>query len=195
MFAPGHRLSGIWDAHETGLLIYGLVSEYQYAGSEAALSAARGLADWMIRQWQADPDVVPVPYVMTTLEVENGMLALFEQTGDERYRSFAAEFMGLTEWDRPIVTGRWTGIKGHACDYLCRCVAQRMLAAHTPAPQLMTPAQRALDFMLHGNGMMITGHVSEYECWHDTQEGLAALGETCATAYLIRLLDRLMIET
>jgi DUF1680 family protein len=40
--------------------------------------------------------------------------------------------------------------------------------------------------------MVISGAVSEQECWHDTQNGTCWLGETCASVYLVQWLDELL---
>jgi uncharacterized protein len=49
-----------------------------------------------------------------------------------------------------------------------------------------------MDFLLNHNGMAVTGACGYRECWHDTQDGTSHLGETCATAYLLRLWDELL---
>ena len=40
--------------------------------------------------------------------------------------------------------------------------------------------------------MTITGACGDHECWHNTQEGTTYLGETCATAYIVRLTNELV---
>ena len=49
-----------------------------------------------------------------------------------------------------------------------------------------------MDFLTRQDGLVITGACGYQECWHDNQQGFFKLGETCATAYLIRLLDNML---
>jgi uncharacterized protein len=47
-------------------------------------------------------------------------------------------------------------------------------------------------FLTGQDGMAITGGAGQWEIWTDDQDGRVALGETCATAYQIRLCDSLL---
>ena len=49
-----------------------------------------------------------------------------------------------------------------------------------------------MDFLTRHEGLVISGTCGDHECWHDTQSGTTNLGETCATAYLIRVWDDLV---
>jgi hypothetical protein len=49
-----------------------------------------------------------------------------------------------------------------------------------------------LDFLTKGDGMVITGAVGMNESWHNDQKGSGALGEICANARLISMLDNQM---
>ena len=98
----------------------------------------------------------------------------------------------LGEWDGPLVLGRFGPIQGHAYAYMCRSLAQLRLSRLQKNPALFRPSQKVLDFLLQGDGLSVTGTCGQHECWHDSQDGIANLGETCATAYLLRWLDELM---
>ena len=98
----------------------------------------------------------------------------------------------LPEWDARIVTGRHGQIEGHAYAHMCRCIAQLRLDRLQPDQRLLKPAHDVIDFLTGHDGLVITGTCGDHECWHDTQEGTINLGETCATAYLIRMLDELL---
>lgn len=189
---PGKRIEGLWDVHEMSYLIYGLISDYRFFGGKASLIAARKLADYLCGCWLADPKKIPDCNVLPTLGIENALLWLYEQTSERRYLDFCIERCRLGEWDAPIVLGRWGKLEGHVYNYLCRCLAQLQLHRLEPDPQLLQPTQRAFEFITQQDGMTIAGLLGEHECWHDTQEGLTHLGETCATAYLIRLLHALL---
>ena len=121
--------------------------------------------------------------------IENAMLALHAETGEPKYLDFVLTTRHLPEWDAHIITGRWGAIEGHAYAHLCRCLAQLRLDRLAPDPRLLGPSHDALAFIQRGDGMTVTGEIGDHECWHDTQEGTVNLGETCASAYLLRWLD------
>jgi len=195
-FAPEARVWSLWDIHETAYIIYGLTMDHKFFGETASLDAARKAADYVIARWTADPDREPgggeITVYMAVTGFEGALLALYDATGDARYVDCCARFRGLADWDGPIVKGRWGQIQGHAYAYLCRSLAQLWLHRVAPNDALLRPTRRAMDFLLKEDGLAVIGTCGQHECWHDTQEGAANLGETCATAYLIRWWDELL---
>jgi hypothetical protein len=146
--------------------------------------------------WYAEPDSLPgmdviSPYMAST-GLEYALLKMYELTENNKYRDFVVDFRGLTEWEVPIVKGRWGKIDGHAYSYLSRCLAQLELNRIEPDPSLLEKSRSVMSFLREGDGLLINGAVSYQECWHDTQYGFFKLGETCATAYLLRVLDRML---
>jgi len=196
LLRPEARVFALWDIHEMGYLIYGLTSDYRFFGEKASLEAARKLADYVIDRWSADPERKPgggsITVHMAVTGVESAMLALHAATGDRRYLDFCVQMRKLPEWNARIVTGRHGPIEGHAYAHMCRCIAQLRLNRLQPDERLLKPAHDVIDFLTGHNGLVITGACGDHECWHDTQEGTLNLGETCATAYLIRMLDELV---
>ena len=75
---------------------------------------------------------------------------------------------------------------------MARCLAQIELNRMQPDVQLLRPAHRAIDFMLDHDGALITGATGQAEIWTDDQDGRGDLGETCATAYQLRVADALL---
>ncbi len=196
LMAAPHRVGGLWDVHEMGYLIYGLLTDYQYFGEERALAAACRAADYLVQRWPTLPadwcvgtDVAP--HVAAT-GLERTMLALHCQTGEAAYLDFTVKTRGLPGWDLPIVVGRRRGIEGHVYAYLARCLAQLELHRMQPNPRLLHQTERALDFMLQHDGLHITGGTGQCEIWTDDQDGRGDLGETCATAYQLRVYDSLL---
>jgi hypothetical protein len=120
------------------------------------------------------------------------MLALHKQTGDERYLEFCVTHRKLADWDTPLIEGRWGNLEGHAYYHLCHCLAQLRLHMLRPDAALLSQSCRTLDFLLRLDGLLAPGLVGYHECWHSNQQGFYKLGETCATAYLIRWLDALL---
>ena len=191
--APAQRMWELWDIHEMAYLVLGLTTDYRYFSEQASLEAARRLADYIVTRWKAEPEQHPghgmiTEYIAFT-GLETAFLTLFEASGDRRYFDFAAHFRGLGTWDGSVVRGRWGTIDGHAYAYVCRALAQLRLNRIEPNPELRKTSQKAMDFLMKGDGLTITGTCGQHECWHDTQEGAANLGETCATAYLMRWWD------
>ncbi len=195
-FKEEARLSSLWDIHEMSYLIYGLTTEYELFHNEQALKAAVKGADYIVNGWQARPEATTAGWDITVYMgatgIEPTLLRLYGITKDSRYLDFCRDFRKLGEWDGLIVSGRWGPIQGHIYAYLSRCLGQLMLYDIAPDERLWTNTRKALAYMLEENGLTITGACGQHECWHNTQEGAANLGETCATAYAIRWWDDLL---
>ncbi|MCX8065755.1 MAG: glycoside hydrolase family 127 protein [Candidatus Hydrogenedentes bacterium] len=198
-FRPECRVWHLWDIHEMSYIISGLLSEHKFYGNERALSAAKKAGDYLIEKMSPYPGRIPgegdVCWEMGTTGVEDAMLGLYEISKDEKFITFVRDYMGLPKWDEPIVKGRWGNIKGHAYAHIKRCMAKIRLHRIEPDDSLLVPSKKVIDFMLKGNGLVITGTCGQHECWHDTHEGIANLGETCTTAYLIRWWGELLRST
>lgn len=198
-FKPECRVWTLWDIHEMSYIISGLLSEYKFYGNEEALKAGKRVGDYLIEKMTPFPGRIPgdgdVCWEMGTTGLEEAMLGLYEVTSDEKYLNFVKGYMGLPKWDGPIVKGRWGNIQGHVYAHIKRCLAKMILNRIEPSELLLLPSKKAMDFILKGNGLVITGTCGQHECWHDTQEGIANLGETCATAYLIRWWSELLRST
>jgi uncharacterized protein len=196
-FNPPARVKTLWDIHDMGYLVNGLVSDHHYFGETRSLEAAKKIAGYLIAHWRdvpADwPSRVGVTTDMGCIGLERAMLALARESGDMRYRDFCVNERALPKWNLGIVVGRRPLIEGHSYAFISRCLAQwelfRMQDASDPA--LLSQCRRVLDFMVHGEGMAITGGCGQWECWTDDQDGRGALGETCSTAYQLRLMDQL----
>ncbi|MFC1793872.1 beta-L-arabinofuranosidase domain-containing protein [Planctomycetota bacterium] len=192
---PEARMWSLWDIHEMSYIILGLTTDYEYFQEQSSLRAARKLADYIIRRWSDDPsretDGWISVYVATT-GLEEAMLALHEQSGEKQYLDFCINHRKLPDWNVGIIEGRWGNLEGHAYHYLCRCLAQLRLNKMQPDPRLLTRSRETLDFLLKEDGLLIPGLCGYHECWHSNQQGFFKLGETCATAYLVRWLDALL---
>lgn len=196
MMAAKSRMWKLWDIHEMGYLIYGLTSDWQFFQEQQSLEAARKLADYLVSRWTAEPRGDPseggITVHMAVTGLERTLLTLSAATGDRRYEEFCLGPRELRQWDLAIVRGRWGRIEGHAYAYFAHCLAQLQLHRAQPDERLLRTTRRAMDFLTKGDGLVISGTCGDHECWHDTQSGTTNLGETCATAYLIRTLDDLL---
>lgn len=196
IMSPPHRVWGLWDTHELGYIIWALLTDYTYFGEERSLAAARKAADYLVQRWASMPanwgkDSDVAPHVAFT-GLERTMLALSRQTGAASYLNFVVQTRQLPEWDMPIVIGRRSGIEGHIYAYMARSLAQLELYRTQPNRRLLVQSDRALDFMLRHDGLLITGGAGQCEIWTDDQDGRGDLGETCATAYQLRVYDSLL---
>ncbi|MCX7886439.1 MAG: glycoside hydrolase family 127 protein [Verrucomicrobiae bacterium] len=195
-FEPPQRITSLWDVHEMGYIIWGLLEDHRYFGEPASLAAARKAADYLVKNWSVLPpdwgrDAEVAPHVAFT-GIERTMLALHRATGDPAYLRFVTETRALPDWDLGIVIGRRPGIEGHVYAYMARCLAQLELYRLRPSARLLRATQRALDFMTRKDGMLITGSCGQCEIWTDDQDGRGDVGETCALAYQLRVFDSLL---
>ena len=199
MLAEPQRIKGLWDIHEVGYLVWGLVADYELFNSQRSLDAASKAADYVITRWSQVPEdwgqKTGVATHVAVTGLERAMLALYRATGQRRYIDFVTQTRRLPQWDLPIVIGRRRLIEGHIYAYAARSLAQLELARMADAPELPAPACRMIDFMTGGDGMMITGATGQWEIWTDDQDGRGELGETCATCYQIRVCDALLRKT
>jgi uncharacterized protein len=196
IMAPPCRVQGLWDVHEMGYVIWGLLTDYQFFGDEPSLVAGCRAGKYLIQHWSSLPadwgqksDVAP--HVAFT-GLERSMLALYRLTGDRSFMDFCVRTRALPEWNLGIVVGRRAGIEGHIYAYMARCLAQLELDRIQPNRHLLAQAERALDFMTKGDGVLVTGGTGQCEIWTNDQDGRGDLGETCATAYQLRVYDSLL---
>ena len=80
----------------------------------------------------------------------------------------------------------------HAYAYLNRCLAQLQLDRIQPDERLLPSTRGALEFSTVQNGMCITGGIGQDEKWTNDQNGAGSLGETCATAYSLRVFENML---
>ncbi len=196
MLAPESRMKALWDIHEMSYIIYGLLTDYQYFDRTQSLVAARKGADYILQHWSEVPDDwgrrTGVATWVAVTSLERTMLALARLSGDPRYREFCLNKRALADWDPEIIIGRRPLIEGHIYAYLCRGLAQLELYRTRPDEKLLGATDRAIRFMARGNGLAITGGCGQWETWTDDQDGRGQLGETCATAYQVRVYDNLL---
>ncbi len=196
MMAVPARMWGLWDIHEMGYIIYALTSDYHYFGQQRSLDAARKAADYILARWTQKPADWPQKFHWATsvalTGVERTLLALYREGGDRRYLDFCVRERALPDWQTGIVIGRRELLEGHSYSYLVRCLAQLELYRLQPDEKLLRLSRGAMHFLTARDGMAITGAAGQYEIWTEDQDGQGALGETCSTAYQLRLYDSLL---
>jgi hypothetical protein len=165
-------------------------------GSTQSLIAAKKAADYIIKNWQSMPadweNTTTVGSHVAITGLHRTMVALYSTTEDNRYLDFCLKQLRLKSWDPGIVIGRRKLIEGHISGYLSAALAQLELYRLHPDEKLLKPSMKAMNFITAANGMSITGGIGQAEIWTDDQDGRGDLGETCATAYQLRIYDNLL---
>ena len=194
---PHSRVKALWDLHENSYIIWALVSDYRYFNETASLNAARGMADYLLGLFAADPALRPdtgngvVTFYGSSLGFDRALIALSRATANPAYRDFVVDLLKLNDYDPEIHCGP-TSLKNHAYTHMGHCLAQLDLYRETGNPRLLRATHRTIDFMRKSDGMLVTGSCSQGECWHDTQSGLQYTSETCMAAYLARVMDAML---
>lgn len=192
VFKPGERGWKLWDIHEMAYLVVGLTSDYSLHGDKESLDSAERLMRYVMAR--VEDNLLEayrrqgITFATATIGLENAFVGLYRETGNRDYLDFGLKHSGLDEWDWPILMN----IKGHAYTYLARCLEQLELHRMTGKAALLAQSHRVMRFLLAENGMVVTGGLSQLERWTDNQFGQHALAETCAVAYLLKMLDNLL---
>ncbi|MFK5921195.1 MAG: glycoside hydrolase family 127 protein [Verrucomicrobiota bacterium] len=196
MMDPEFRVKKLWDIHEIGYIIYGLESDYEFFGTKSSLQAAQSAADYLLKHWKEIPEdwdkETGVRTGVSVTGLERALIRLTQLTGQQQYLDFCKNQRDLPNWDLGIVIGRRPMIEGHVYAYLCRSLAQLELFRVDHDPKLLHQTKRAMDFLTEGDGLTITGGAGQQEIWTADQDLRGQLGETCATAYQIRMYDSLL---
>ena len=199
ILAGEHRTYRTWDAHEQGYLLQALIEAWGWFADAGARDGAARLAAWLLPRlsggrWRKVADGT-IWHPIVLLGVDRGMLRAAEVTGDPVYRRFVEDELGVRDWFEPIVEGREGAVEGHAYAYLGRCLAQLELQRNGAALALPRASAAALGYLRTGGGLTVSGACGQEECWHSDQQVDGKLGETCATAYLIRWAGHLLRRT
>ena len=190
----GARIWGYWDLCETGFMILGLATDYHYFGEKRSLVAAERAAQFIIDNWKTMPEGWETAWISGTAASVGlcwGMEALYRETGDRRYLDFCIKERKIDTWYAPITIGRGFGIHGHSATHIYQCLMQLDLL-DCPTPALRRAADETAAFMLDGDGSLISGACGLWECWSNDQCGRPSSGETCSTAFQMRLWDMLV---
>ena len=180
---------GFWDSHENAYMIQAYVRDYLWFGSKDSLETAKKLADSLIarKAW-------------VTLGTETAFNLLYEVTREPRYLDYLKNVCFLEKpfdyYDEHLQVN---GVQ-HVYTWLARSIGQMeyadLLGLVSPADRARfgEPAyealRRAQSPYLSVSGS-ITGTPRWAELWDASQTGTGKWGETCASAYLMRLCARM----
>jgi DUF1680 family protein len=199
-YRTADRTVRLWDVHEQAYLLLALLADWDCFREGPSLDAAARLGTYLLRQLPADTVAqvgrrekdFEVCSFLAVLGLDRAMLALHRATGDDACLRFCVETLRLPEWNQPIVEGRFWPVEGHMYAYLTRCLAQLDLYEITGDDALLRQTRRALDYLRGQRALVVSGTNGIEECWHSDQTATGDIGETCATAYLLRVLWRML---
>ncbi|MDD4869163.1 MAG: glycoside hydrolase family 127 protein [Kiritimatiellae bacterium] len=196
IMAKDARMWRMWDIHEMGYILLGLTSDYRYFREKRSLDAACKLADYIIQRWSTMPsDWSRQTHYCTdsaVMGLDRAMVALYRETGEQRFLTFCVKERSLLTWNLGIVIGRRELMEGDASAYFSKCVSQLELNHLQPQSKLLLQSQRLVRFMTAADGMCITGAIGQWEVFTDDQDVRGGLGETCATVYQLRVFDNML---
>lgn len=188
------RLWSGWDIHEMAFIIDGLISDYELFGNERSLNSAIKTADIILSHWEEMPNdygnTVDMHVLLTGIDW--AILKLYRVTGEKRFLDFSEKQKPLNDWNTKITIGRRIGVSGHMFAYFSMCQAQLEFYRLFPNENLLKQTENAINFLTAHDGLTITGSAGIREIWTDDQDGDGELGESCATAYQIRIYENLL---
>ncbi|MBN1910200.1 MAG: glycoside hydrolase family 127 protein [Pirellulales bacterium] len=180
IFQEKDRVFTLWDLHEMVYLIQGLVADYRQSGNEASLDAARKLADYIMQHRKSTDK----PRLVGKLGTERAFIALGRATRENKYTEYGVGGMDLPHWNAPVA--------GHAYTFMNVCLAQLDLYDMSPDEKLLRQSRRVIDQLRAHDSLLVSGSCTRREGFHTDQRLDGNVSETCATAYLIRLLHRML---
>ena len=188
------RLWSGWDIHEMAFIIDGFITDYELFGNERSLNSAIKTADLILSRWTEMPNDYAKTVDMHVLDtgIDWAILKLYKVTGEKRFLDFSEKQKPLTDWNTQIAIGRRVGVSGHMFAYFAMCQAQLEYYRLFPNEKLLKQTENAINFLTTNDGLTITGSAGIREIWTDDQDGDGELGETCATAYQIRIYENLL---
>ncbi|NOY43792.1 MAG: hypothetical protein GXP26_18390 [Planctomycetes bacterium] len=179
------RMTEQWSSHELSYITQGFVQDYLINGNKESLEVAKKAADFLLANFDQRKDKSIAWWKVHFLGQTTAMIWLYEATGDKKYLDFVNNTLEVPHWD--------PAIQSHTYTHLSHNLEQLYLYRITKDPNLLKATDKVIHFISEGDGMLATGGVSLFEQWHSTQECNGKSAESCATAYMLRLLSECML--
>jgi hypothetical protein len=126
--SPGNRMWKLWDIHEIGYIIFGLITDYNLFGNTSSLEAAEKAAGYIIRNWSSMPagweNSTDVATHVAITGIHRTMLALNNATDKKDYRNFCIDQLDIKNQEPVIIIGRRKLIEGHIYAYMALSLAK-----------------------------------------------------------------------
>ena len=180
-----HR--AVWDNHESAYILQALANDYLAFGTRTSREAAVRLADHMMEREEG-----------LNIGCETAFVLVGQATKDPKYRAWLERQFRIAAG--PDEYGPLVGGLVHVYKTIARSVAQLDYAlayGQTGNAALTAPAREVMGRLL-GPYSSVTGSCTTNdgnpdwgELWGVSQHGVGKWGETCASAYAMRLATRL----
>ena len=174
---------GLWDPHENAYMMQACLRDYFYFGTKSSLETAKRIGDAQINR-----------KVPGSVGSEMAFVLLAEATGDRRYYDWLEGNLmiraDIRTYDPIVYSGcqhvyTWLGrAHGQECFALLDGAADLDLADLCAAGDEAFRRTRGPHMSISGT---ITGRPRWGELWDESQMGIGSWGETCSSAYLMRL--------
>lgn len=200
LFPRGKRITELWDLHEQAYLVLGLLADWRLFQDPMTAAILHHLGGYLKDALQSPAfdqidfrsDDTAVHKALGLIALDLALIELYRFSKDAVYLNLAKEKLRLNVWDLEIVKGRFPPLHGHAYAYMARCLALMELNQEAAAnPSLPKPVQRVLDHLFRDRSLLVSGTMGVEECWCGDHTCTGDVGETCATTYLMRLMDAL----
>lgn len=175
IFSEGKRQQG-WDTHEAGYIILALTNDYLFFNEEKSLLAAQKYADYLIKK-----------NVTVIAGLDEGFLKLYHATSNRKYVDYCINEFGLKKFQFASLQQ-----SRHVYGYLDRALMQLKLNEIEPDEKLLYKPHVAVEFLVNLDALDIIGGAGMWEHFNTSHEGHDCNAETCATAYIIWLMDALL---
>ena len=186
---PDDKMWRAWSGHEMSYIIQGLLSEWRLFGNGAALAAAERTADFFIKRWSTKPSGLNLWVNSSWCGLDCALADLFQATGKTIYLDFLAKSMDVTAVDWMTEHSQYQ----HVYALILHCITQCKLFETNGDTGLLKQSHRIISDLLEHEGLAINGSAGQQESFQGgNQDGCGFAFETCATAYLIRLLHVLL---
>ena len=175
--------AGLWENHDQAYLLQALILDYTYFHLQNSLDGARKLTNYLISH-----------KTTINLGLETAFFMLWKLTGDQTILDYLEQGLHIhatmEEYDHIIIVNTTQ----HVYTWLARALAQAQYAQEFHEMELLEPSKEALRRLFGGYASIsgtCTGGIKWGEFWTKSQVGLGQWGETCVSAYWLRLLAKL----